>query len=74
MASTVITPSKSDAAELANDLLVEPTESLRHFFKPEDWFAALITTLVSGFVFFYYMAPEVTLQDSGELVTGAFSF
>jgi len=56
------------------DALAEPTESLHHFFKPEDWLAALITTLVSGVAFFYYMAPEVTLQDSGELVTGAFSF
>jgi hypothetical protein len=55
-------------------LAVEPTESLKHFFKPEDWLAALITTLVSGLAFFYYMAPEVTLQDSGELVTGAFTF
>jgi len=58
----------------AADLLVEPTESVRHFFKPEDWVASLVTTLVSGLVFFYYMAPEVTLQDSGELVTGAFTF
>lgn len=52
----------------------EPTESVRHFFKPEDWITSLVTTLISGFVFFYYMAPEVTLQDSGELVTGAFNF
>jgi tetratricopeptide (TPR) repeat protein len=60
--------------DLSMDCSAEPTESLRHFFKPEDWLAALITTLVSGLAFFYYMAPEVTLQDSGELVTGAFSF
>jgi tetratricopeptide (TPR) repeat protein len=52
----------------------EPTESKLHFFKPEDWVAALITTLIAGLAFFYYMAPEVTLQDSGELVTGAFTF
>ena len=52
----------------------EPTESFRHFFKPEDWLAALVTTLIAGLTFFYYMAPEVTLQDSGELVTGAFTF
>jgi len=58
----------------APEQLEEPTESLRHFFKPEDWLAAFITTLISGLAFFYYMAPEVTLQDSGELVTGAFSF
>ena len=55
-------------------LTEEPTESALHFFKPEDWLAALVTTLIAGFAFFYYMAPEVTLQDSGELVTGAFTF
>ncbi|MEI6147588.1 MAG: DUF2723 domain-containing protein [bacterium] len=52
----------------------EPTESTLHFFKPEDWVAALLSTLIAGLAFFYYMAPEVTLQDSGELVTGAFTF
>jgi tetratricopeptide (TPR) repeat protein len=52
----------------------EPTESIRAFFKPEDWLAALATTLISGGFFLYFMAPEVTLQDSGELVTGAFTF
>jgi len=75
MASYTSEPLKDiPAVTPAADLLIEPTESGRHFFKPEDWVAALITTLVSGFAFFYYMAPEVTLQDSGELVTGAFTF
>ena len=46
----------------------EPTESVRHFLKPEDWLAGLAMGLLSGLAFFYYMAPEVTLQDSGELV------
>jgi len=68
-------PSKGPVTNLtASEQPDEPTESLRHFFKPEDWIAAFITTLISGLAFFYYMAPEVTLQDSGELVTGAFSF
>lgn len=52
----------------------EPTESTSHLFKPEDWLTALATTLLAGLAFFYYMAPSVTLQDSGELVTGAFTF
>ncbi|MFZ4397274.1 MAG: protein O-mannosyl-transferase family, partial [Kiritimatiellia bacterium] len=46
----------------------------RHFFKTEDWWAAAATFLFSTVVFYYNMAPEVTLQDSGELVTGAFNF
>ena len=75
MASTPIPPSRDPvSAPLAGDLLAEPTESVKHFIKPEDWLAALATTLISGLAFFYYMAPEVTLQDSGELVTGAFTF
>lgn len=75
MASNTPASAKNSMASApATDLLAEPTESVSHFFKPEDWIAALVTTLVSGFAFFYYMAPEVTLQDSGELVTGAFTF
>ncbi|MCL1856099.1 MAG: DUF2723 domain-containing protein [Kiritimatiellaeota bacterium] len=46
----------------------------RHFFKWEDWLAAALAFLFSGAFFLYHMAPEVTLQDSGELVTGAFTF
>jgi tetratricopeptide (TPR) repeat protein len=52
----------------------EPPQSLRHFFTPEDWIAAAVAFLIAGFAFLYYMSPEVTLEDSGELVTGAFNF
>jgi len=53
---------------------VESAAMTGRFFKWEDWIAALATFLFSGWVFFRNMAPEVTLQDSGELVTGAFTF
>jgi tetratricopeptide (TPR) repeat protein len=46
----------------------------RHLFTPLEWVVAVLAFLVSGFVYFYTMTPEVTLQDSGELVTGAFNF
>src|SRR5579863_2259484 len=52
----------------------EPPQSLRHFFTLEDWIAAAITFLIAGFAFLRFMSPEVTLEDSGELVTGAFNF
>jgi tetratricopeptide (TPR) repeat protein len=52
----------------------EPPQSLRHFFTPEDWIAAAVAFLIAGCAFLYYMSPEVTLEDSGELVTGAFNF
>ncbi len=42
--------------------------------RPGDWVVALLASLFSGLAFFHHMAPEVTLQDSGELVTGAFTF
>jgi hypothetical protein len=44
------------------------------FYVLEDWLAALVTFLISATVFFYYMCPSVTLQDSGELVTGSYRF
>jgi tetratricopeptide (TPR) repeat protein len=52
----------------------EPPQSLHAFFTPQDWIAAVITFLIAGFAFLYFMSPEVTLEDSGELVTGAFNF
>ena len=55
-------------------LEVENVRDASHFFKREDWWAAAATFVFSTLVFFRHMAPEVTLQDSGELVTGAFNF
>jgi len=31
-------------------------------------------SLLPGWCFFTFMSPEVTMEDSGELVTGAFNF
>src|SRR5664279_5269592 len=45
-----------------------------HFFKSEDWWAAGAAFVLALLAFYHFMAPEVTLQDSGELVTGAFTF
>lgn len=50
---------------------VSPTRGL---FTWQEWVAAGLAFLVSGLTYFYFMVPEVTLQDSGELVTGAFNF
>ncbi|MCG3147330.1 MAG: Beta-barrel assembly-enhancing protease [Verrucomicrobiae bacterium] len=46
----------------------------RGLFTWQEWVAAGLAFLVSGLTYLYYMTPEVTLQDSGELVTGAFNF
>jgi tetratricopeptide (TPR) repeat protein len=48
--------------------------AVRHLFTRQEWIAAALAFLVSGLTYFYFMTPEVTLEDSGELVTGAFNF
>src|ERR1039458_2057697 len=41
-------------------------------FRKIDWLALVITFAVIWTVYFLTLAPEQTLQDSGELCTGAF--
>jgi tetratricopeptide (TPR) repeat protein len=45
-----------------------------HLFTTAELIAALAAFLGAGGIYLYYMSPSVTLQDSGELVTGAFNF
>jgi hypothetical protein len=40
-------------------------------FRKRDWLAFLLTFLAVWAVYFSTLAPEVTLEDSGELVTGS---
>ena len=41
-------------------------------FRGADWLSFGITTLVMFLAFFYTLAPDLTLEDSGELATGSF--
>src|SRR3954453_21985988 len=41
-------------------------------FRPMDWLAMGIAFAVVWTVYFLTLAPELTLEDSGELCTGAF--
>ena len=41
------------------------------FFSRADWVAALIATLISLGAYLYTLAPDVTLEDSGELAVGS---
>ncbi|HJM95871.1 MAG TPA: DUF2723 domain-containing protein, partial [Candidatus Marinimicrobia bacterium] len=41
------------------------------FFCRTDWIAAFLTTLISLSVYLYTLAPDVTLEDSGELAVGS---
>jgi tetratricopeptide (TPR) repeat protein len=53
---------------------IEDVSPPNRFYPAEELLAALFTFVVSFGVFFYTMCPSVTLQDSGELVTGAYRF
>jgi tetratricopeptide (TPR) repeat protein len=71
---------KSPKPPTPNDVKVTPAPAVSlpapagHAFQTEDWIAAATTFLISFAAFFYYMSPSITLQDSGELVTGAYNF
>jgi tetratricopeptide (TPR) repeat protein len=41
-------------------------------FRPIDWLTLVVTTAVLFIVYFLTLAPNVTLEDSGELCTGSF--
>src|SRR5712664_3341137 len=46
--------------------------TLRPLFRPIDWLTLLIATLVVFAGYYYTLAPDLTLEDSGELATGSF--
>src|SRR6266550_8541803 len=41
-------------------------------FQAVDWLALAVTVALIGLLYFFTLAPEVTLKDSGELVTAAY--
>ena len=45
---------------------------VRPLFRKIDWLALALTFAVMGVVYYLTLAPELTLEDSGELVTGSF--
>ena len=50
---------------------VLPSPSVAPLFRRIDWLTLLITFGVVWVVYFLTLAPELTLEDSGELVTGS---
>src|SRR5882762_1362082 len=49
--------------------LPEPVPAL---FRRIDWLTMLLTFVAMWVVYYLTLAPEVTLEDSGELVTGSY--
>jgi hypothetical protein len=62
-------------AKLAPDqpkIAPSPTPSrIAPLFRKRDWLTFILTFLCVWMVYFATLAPEVTLEDSGELVTGS---
>ena len=57
------------AASRLGGKIATPTKAL---FRRTDWFASLITFSCVWLGYYQTLAPELTLEDSGELATGSF--
>jgi len=62
------TEQRDNTEEVMLDELRDETAS---FFRKIDWAAFWTATLISFAVYFYTLAPTVTLEDSGELATAS---
>src|SRR5580658_4087146 len=49
-----------------------PAASEPPLFRPIDWWTFAIAFIIIGIVYFFSLAPDVTLEDSGELSTASF--
>ncbi len=59
-------------SKVAPAAAVAPPTSVAPLFRRIDWLTLLITFGIIWVVYFLTLAPELTLEDSGELVTGSF--
>ena len=62
----------SDATEVSANLAAQVQSPKSSLFHRVDWLALLGTSSVVGLLYVLTLAPEVTLEDSGELVTAAY--
>src|ERR1041385_8174936 len=51
---------------------VAPSGPVPPLFRRIDWITALVATLIVFAGYYYTLAPDVTLEDSGELAVGSF--
>ena len=56
----------------AGPVVPSTPERKPHFFRPCDWFSFAITTLLVFVGYYLTLAPDLTLEDSGELAVGSF--
>jgi tetratricopeptide (TPR) repeat protein len=60
-----------EAAELKKSVIQDKPAKTTAFFRRLDWIAGFLTALISFGVYLYTLAPDVTLEDSGELAVGS---
>jgi len=61
----------NDAPIVRGEWVYRSERGPKSFWQPQDWWVALTTTLGSLLVYLLTMAPSVTFDNSGELVTVA---
>jgi tetratricopeptide (TPR) repeat protein len=70
--ATPATSAKPATAPVKPETTVTPPTKPPRLFRPIDW-VALVATFFFVFIAYYLtIAPEMTLEDSGELATGSF--
>jgi hypothetical protein len=72
-APTKLAPSKGTASRSVAEATAKvPIPKPPPLFRRADWICFGITTLVMFLSYMYTLAPDLTLEDSGELATGSF--
>ncbi len=70
--NTPATPAKTSPAPAKTETPVVPPVKPPRLFRQIDWVAMLITFVFVFIAYYLTIAPEMTLEDSGELATGSF--
>src|SRR5579871_1346520 len=65
-------PAKPTGSAPASKTATAPATKMPPLFRKFDWLAMLIAFAAVWIVYYLTLAPQVTLEDSGELCTGSF--
>src|SRR5215831_13501891 len=70
--STEIPPAKKSSTGTTPAKPAASAPKTPPFFRPIDWLTLVVVTTLVMVAYWLTLAPEVTLEDSGELATGSF--
>ena len=65
-------PNLAEKSEVNADSAAQMQAPKSSLFQRVDWLALTFTSAVVALLYVFTLAPEVTLEDSGELVTAAY--